>query len=164
MFRIRSKGLKNAIEMAKGRWLLAVALGLVQGFLFRAYTQPTNDFNEILQLPMYYSEINPESPVGIFSLDLPFYFPSSKPARNQFSMSFLMGNTWHPEARMYYPQDLTPEQRTEVRGISMTNRPDYFEEMGIGTKVKRFQSDGVLEHLKFSYLTSWTKKNSKTKS
>ena len=152
--------MKIAIKMAKGRLLLVVALGFVQGLILSAFAQPTRDFNEILQLPMYFSEVNPENPIGIFSLDLPFYFSDYKPVKHQLSVAFSMGNIWHPQAYFYYPQNLTQEQKNDVRGIFMTNRLAYFEQMGIETKMKTFGSDGVLEHLKFSYLTNWNGRNS----
>ncbi len=147
--------------MKKGRLVLTIALGLICSSFIRAFGQPAGeDFNEILQIPLYFSEATPESPIGIFSLNFPFYFPTSKPVKNQLSLAFTMGNTWHPQAHFYYPQNLSPEQKAEVRGMFMTQRPGYFEKMGIETKVKMFQSDGVLEHYKFSYLTNWRGKHS----
>ena len=125
-----------------------------------AMSQPENAFDEVLQVPIFYPEINPESPIGIFALDLPFYFPSASPKKHQLSVGYTMANVWHPQARFLYPQNLTSRQQNELKDIYMSWRPEYFEEMEIETKDKLFQSDGVLHHLKFSYLNTWTSKHS----
>jgi hypothetical protein len=125
-----------------------------------AFSQSDDNFDEILQVPVFYPEINPESPVGIFSLDLPFYFPVEKPDKHQLSFAYTMGNTWHPRARMLYPQNLTPKQRSEIKDIYMAWRPEYFDAMEIKTEDKVFQSDGVLQQFKFTYLNTWTSKHS----
>ena len=124
------------------------------------FAQLDDDSTQILQLPLFYSEINPESPIGIFSLDLPFYFPVEKSIKNQLSIAYSMGNIWHPQAHLYYPQNLTSRQKRVVDNMYMTLRPEYFEILEIETKEKMFQSDGVLQHLKFTYINTWTSKHS----
>ena len=139
---------------------VTILLLLLSCLIAPAMAQSDTDFDEILQVPLYYPEINPESPVGIFSLDLPFYFPVENPEKHQLSFSYTMANIWHPQARFLYPQNLTEQQREELTDIYMSWRPDYFQANGIETKDKLFQSDGVLQHLKFSYINTWTSKHS----
>lgn len=129
-------------------------------FTVSALSQSADDFNEVLDIPLFYSEMNPESPVGIFSLDLPMYFPSKTTVKHQLSAAFTMANSWHPQARFMYPKNLTPRHQRDLEEIYMSQRPEYFELMGIETDDKLFQSDGVLNHLKLTYLTTWTSKHS----
>ncbi|HKJ43225.1 MAG TPA: hypothetical protein VKA27_14105 [Sunxiuqinia sp.] len=123
------------------------------------FAQSSDDFNNIIQVPLYYPEINPEHPIGIFSLDFPFYFPDAEPQKNRLSASYTMANIWHPQARMYYPQNLTPAEQQDIQDIYFGQRPDYFDAMDIKTNEKLYQSDGVLQHLRLSYQNGWTTKN-----
>ncbi len=119
------------------------------------YAQIDDDFNEVLQVPLFFSEVNPESPAGIFSLDLPFYFSGDNDLKEEFSFGYSMGNTWHPQASFVYPQNITQGQRAQVEPIPMYLRPQYFELAGIETQEKVFHSDGVLQHFRFAYLKNW---------
>lgn len=148
------------LKMKKMKERLLLLMLLMNWVIFPTFSQVDDGYNEILQLPLFYSEINPENPVGIFSLDMPFYFPSEIPAKNQISIAYSMGNIWHPQASFLYPQNLTPRQKREIEDIYMAWRPEYFDAMNIETEDKMFQSDGVLQHLKFSYLNTWTSKHS----
>ncbi len=139
---------------------LFILLFLIGYGVAPAFSQAENDFDEVLQVPIYYPEINPESPIGIFALDLPFYFPSANPRKHELSVGYTMANVWHPQARFLYPQNLTNKQENELKDIYMSWRPEYFDAKAIETKDKLFQSDGVLHHLKFSYLNTWTSKHS----
>lgn len=123
------------------------------------YAQSSDDFNEIIQVPLFYPDINPEHPIGIFSLDFPFYFPDAVPKKNQLSASFTMSNIWHPQAKIYYPENLTSKELQELQDIYFGWRTEYFEDMGIQTEEKLYQADGVLQHLRLTYLNSWTSKN-----
>jgi len=114
----------------------------------------------LIEIPLYYAGINPEHAIGIFSLDMPMFFPGSKASSSEISISVTMGNTWHPKAWFYYPQLLTAEQAQVNRELYMTWRPIYFETIGAETKVKSFQSDGVLQHFRMAWLKSWKEKNS----
>lgn len=143
------------------RYFLAIlVLLLIHCFYSASVAQENDDSVDLLQLPLFYSEVNPENPIGIFSLDLPFYFPAKNPAKNQISIAYSMGNIWHPQARFYYPQDLSLQQSEELKGIYTTWRPVYFLLMDIDAKEKMFQSDGVLQHLKLTYTNTWTSKHS----
>ncbi len=109
---------------------------------------------------LFQTESNPLSPIGIFSQDMPFYFRGNESGRNQLSVAYSMGNTWHPQCSILYPQNLTPQQRQEVTQIFMADRPAYFELNGIETKSKTFESDGVLQMFRLSYLHEWGRENS----
>ncbi|WP_163714320.1 hypothetical protein [Mangrovibacterium lignilyticum] len=127
---------------------------------WRLAAQDVEKQNRMLQLPIYFSAINPEHAVGIFALDLPFYFPADDGVRDQFAVSYSMGNTWHPQAWMYYPQNLTKAQQRVNRELYMTWRPTYFESVGVQSKVKTYQSDGVLQHFRFAWIRKWKERNS----
>ena len=118
-------------------------------------------YGNVLEVPLIFSEINPESPVGIFSLDLPFYFPSDSRTRprNKFSVGYSMGNVWLPQTRIYYPRNMSRQQEVAVARLNMTLRPQYFEDMDIETRQKVYGADGVLQHFRFMFLHSW-KRNS----
>jgi len=116
--------------------------------------------SRLLQVPVYFSCINPDNAIGIFALDLPFYFPAGDKPDNQLSLSYTMANTWHPQAWFYYPQNLTSEQSQVNRELYMTWRPTYFQTIKAETKVKTFQSDGVLQHFRFAWLKKWNDRNS----
>lgn len=134
-------------------FFLMLASSLVQA-------QNADDTNRLLQVPVSFLAANPEHPIGIFSLDLPFYFPSNQTPNSQFVVSYTMSNVWHPQAWFYYPQNLTAEQKSLNEEIYMTWRPTYFQAIGVETQVKTFQSDGVLQHFRFAWLHKWKKKNS----
>ena len=91
-----------------------------------AYAQVDDDFSSVLKVPLFFSEVNPESPAGIFALDLPFYFPGDNIEKEQFSFGYSMGNTWHPQASFVYPQNITTEQKTQLDGISNVFAPEIF--------------------------------------
>jgi hypothetical protein len=133
---------------------------LLSCFFAQSFAQNNDDLTNLLQVPLFYPEINPESAIGIYSLDLPFYFPDADPKKHELSVSYTMGNTWHPSARFLYPQNLTVDQQEELAEIPMTVRPGYFEVMGIETRDKAFHSDGVIQHLRLTYLNTWTSKHS----
>ncbi|MFV0376483.1 MAG: hypothetical protein ACK5JD_04185 [Mangrovibacterium sp.] len=122
--------------------------------------QPDNSLANMLRVPLYFSGINPEHPAGIFSLDFPFYFPVDENRRDRLSVSYNMANNWHPQAWFYYPQNLTPEQQQLNEVLYMTWRPTYFKAIGVESKIKSFQSDGVLQHFRISWIRQWNPKNS----
>lgn len=122
--------------------------------------QTVDDSNAMLQLPFYFSGVNPEHPIGIFTLDFPFYFPVETSPKDQLSISYNMANTWHPKAWFYYPQNLTAEQRRLNRALYMTWRPTFFKAIGVESKIKSFQSDGVLQHFRLAWIRQWNRKNS----
>lgn len=129
-------------------------------FCLLASAQKPDEQNRLLQVPLSFLAGNPEHPIGIFALDLPFYFPGTQTSSSQFSFSYTMANVWHPQAWFYYPQNLTAAQKSVNSEIYMTWRPTYFKTIGVETEVKTFQSDGVLQHFRFSWLHNWKKKNS----
>jgi len=120
-----------------------------------AYGQTDDRSDDILQVPLFFTELNPESPLGIFTLDLPFYFSGGIEPRHQLSFGYSMGNVWHPQSRFYYPQNLTPREKEMVNDLYMTLRPQFFEDLDIETKGKMYQADGVLQHFRFTYLNHW---------
>ncbi len=142
--------------MGKHAWLF---IWLV-GFVAPVFAQEKDDFSYVSQVPLFFTEINPESPVGIFTLDTPFNFLGDDKPGVQLSLGYSMGNTWHPKAWFLYPQDLTLSQKTEVRDLYMGWRPDYFDLMGIKTEEKSFQSDGVLQHFRLTWLKNWKSRHS----
>ena len=141
-----------------GRNQLLVILSILLAYPVLAQTEENS--NSVLQVPIYFSEINPENALGILTLDLPFHFPGENQAKNQFSFGYSMGNTWHPQTRFVYPENLTPKQREQLRDIHMTLRPQYFAVFDIDTKEKLYQSDGVLQHFRFSWIRQWKNRNS----
>lgn len=120
------------------------------------FAQTDDNFSEILDVPLFFTEINPESATGIFSLDLPFYFPGDDISGSKLSFGYSMGNIWGPQAEFLYPQNLTAEQLHQIQEIPMDKRPDYFENEGIVTENKMFHADGVLQHLHITYLKKFT--------
>lgn len=123
-------------------------------------SQEVSEESPMLDLPIYFSGVNPEHPIGIFSLDFPFYFSSEHSAANQFTFAYNMANTWHPKAWFVYPQNLTAQQQQLNRELYMTWRPTYFESVDAETKVKSFASDGVLQRFRMGWITRWKEKNS----
>lgn len=142
----------------KERFLLLMIL-FVQ-IVSPSAAQSPDESNDILQVPLYYSEINPEHPVGIFSLDLPFYFPNKIPTKSQLSFSYTMANIWQPQTQMYYPQNLTSNELAEIQNLNFDWRPELFVDLNITSKEKTYQADGVLKHLRMTYLNQWTTKSS----
>ncbi len=109
---------------------------------------------------LLFTEVNPVHPFGIFTLDHPFYIGTFNKKSSKFSVGYSMGNNWHPQSTIYYPQYLTPRQRIEVNSLYMTQRPYYFFLNQIPVERKTFSSDGVLQNLSFTYLWELGKKGS----
>ncbi|MGV8136841.1 MAG: hypothetical protein AB2L20_16650 [Mangrovibacterium sp.] len=127
---------------------------------FPVFSQTDDDSNTVLQVPLFLTEVNPESPAGIFSLDFPFFFGAENPSGHQLSFGYSMGNVWNPKAWFYYPGSMTERQAMQVDNLFMTLRPQYFVEHNIETKRKAYQADGVLQHFRFTWLNHWKNKNS----
>ncbi|MGV8094950.1 MAG: hypothetical protein AB2L24_24110 [Mangrovibacterium sp.] len=127
---------------------------------FPVFSQTDDSSNDILQVPLFFTEANPESPVGIFSLDFPFYFVVGNPSDRQLSFGYSMGNVWNPKAWFYYPMNLTANQADKIDDLFMTLRPEYFMDNDIETKRKSYQADGVLQHFRLTWLNHWKSKNS----
>ncbi|WP_320167948.1 hypothetical protein [Mangrovibacterium marinum] len=125
-----------------------------------ARAQQEKGQNELLQLPLSLLAANPEHPIGIFALDLPFYFPGTSTNGSQLAVSYTLANIWHPQAWFYYPQNLTAAQKSLNKDLYMTWRPTYFQTIGAQTQVKTFQSDGVLQHFRFSWIRNWKQTSS----
>ena len=138
-------------------WL---SLLIVLFFTNTGQAQKSEGPNRLLQVPIYFSGINPDHAIGNFSLDLPFYFPANDSITDHFSVSYDMANTWHPQAWFYYPQNLTQEQQQLNSELYMTWRPTYFKASGAEAKVKTYQSDGVLQHFRLAWIRKWKEKNS----
>jgi len=119
-----------------------------------SYTQDKEEQNGILDIPLFFTEINPEHPAGIFSLNNPFYFFPGNKDSQKLSFGYSMGNVWNPQVNIYYPQEMTAYQENFVRGLSNTDKAFYFKsiEYNIDLKNKMYQADGVLEHFHFTYL------------
>lgn len=98
------------------------------------------------------TEVNPLHPLGIFTIDYPFYIGTFNKKDTKISAAYSMGNNWHPKATIYYPQNLIDQQREDVNNLFYFNRPAYFEEHGIETKIKSYSADGVLQNLSVTYL------------
>lgn len=122
--------------------------------------QTDDNVIDILQVPLFFTETNAESPAGIFSLDFPFYFGAGNPSGHQLSFGYSMGNVWNPRAWFIYPQNMTEKQSDIVDNLFMTLRPKYFEDHDITTETKTYQADGVLQHFRFTWLNHWKGKNS----
>lgn len=128
------------------------------GFPIFAQEAPAeqNSFTRELLL----TEVNPMHAFGIFTFNTPLYIGNFKTKSTTFSMGYSFGNTWHPQSTVYYPQNLTPEQKLAVNSLYITDRPQYFSDQGIETKQKTFSTDGVLQNLSFTYLLQREKKGS----
>jgi len=129
-------------------------------FFFPVFSQTDDDLNTILQVPLFFTEANPESSAGIFSLDFPFFFGTGNPPGHQLSFGYSMGNVWNPQAWFHYPQNMTKKQAAQVDNLFMTLRPQYFLEHDIETERKSYQADGVLQHFRFTWLNHWKNRNS----
>ncbi|WP_372776184.1 hypothetical protein [Mangrovibacterium sp.] len=139
------------------RWQTFLLIFLV---VCRAMAQVPESQNSLLEVPIYFSGINPEHAIGLFSLDLPFFFPVAGSPKSKLAVSYTMANTWHPKAWVYYPQNLTNDQQALNRQLYITWRPTYFEAIDAKSTVKSYQSDGVLQHFRVAWLRQWNKKNS----
>lgn len=106
------------------------------------------------------TEVNPLHAFGIFTFNTPFYFGSFKTREHKFTAGYSFGNTWHPPATIYYPQNMTARQVAEVNSLYVTDRPAYFEKEGIHTLRKMFSTDGVLQNMSFTYLLPLAQKGS----
>lgn len=124
------------------------------------FAQTDDHLSDILYVPLFFTETNPESPLGIFSLDFPFYFGAGNPSGHQLSFGYSMGNVWNPKAWFIYPQNVTARQSAIVDDLHMLVRPEYFMDADIATKTKTYQADGVLQHFRFTWLNHWKNKNS----
>lgn len=130
-------------------------------FLIQPLSAHKNDtIRSVFNDDLMFTEVNPVHPFGIFTLDMPFYMGTFKNKGNKFSMGYTMGNNWHPQSSIYYPQSLTDEQRVEVNSLYMTQRPYYFYLHRIPVESKTYSSDGVLQNLSFTYLWQLGKKGS----
>ncbi|GLB53467.1 hypothetical protein NBRC110019_25080 [Neptunitalea chrysea] len=118
----------------------------------------TDTISGIFKEPLLFTEVNPLHSFGIFTLDAPLYVGTFKEKGGRFSAGYSMGNTWHPQATVYYPKGLTPNQRTEVNNLFYTKRPAYFEEHSIETETKTLSTDGILQNLNLSYLLQLERK------
>lgn len=108
-----------------------------------------------------FTEVNPLHGFGIFTFNTPFYIGNlTNTKSSEFAVAYSFGNTWHPQSTVYYPQNLTAQQRIVVNSLYVTDRPQYFEDQGIVTKQKTFASDGVLQNLSFTYKTHFRGKSS----
>ena len=120
----------------------------------------TDTIPSIFKDDILFTEVNPLHPFGIFTLDHPFYMGTYTKRGSKFSVGYSMGNNWHPQSTIYYPQNLTSRQRTDVNRILYTDRPYYFFLNHIPVEQKTFSSDGVLQNLSFTYLWKLGKKGS----
>jgi len=117
-----------------------------------SYTQEKVEQNDILDIPLFFTEINPEHPSGVFSLNIPFYFSFGNKNSQKLSFGYSMGNVWNPQVNIYYPQKMTAFQNKFASSLTKTERAYYFMEDNIEMKKKMYQSDAVLEHLHLTYL------------
>lgn len=141
-----------------GKFLILISFFSL--LFFPVFSQTDDQPKELLQVPLFFTESNPESPLGIFSLDFPFFFGQGNPSGHQLSFGYTMGNVWHPQAWFYYPQEMTPAQANATDQLPMTLRPTYFRDREVKTAVKSYQADGVLQHFRFTWLNRWKEKNS----
>ena len=128
-------------------------------YIFFPFTGNSQESNKVLELPLFFTETNPESPVGIFSLDFPFYFPTNTQPGHKFSFGYSMGNVWHPKSWYYYPHNMTPEQSRITSRLFFVDRPTYFTHENIKTTVRSYQADGVLQHFRFTSANRWRNKH-----
>jgi hypothetical protein len=133
---------------------------MVAGVLFTARAQNKNASRKMFSDDLLVTEINPMHSFGIFSFKTPFYIGAFQTKGSKFSVGYSFGNIWHPQSTVYYPQNLTPEQRQEANSLYITDRSDYYMQQGIQTKQKTFSDDGVLQNLSFTYLMKLAKKGS----
>jgi len=117
-----------------------------------SYTQEKEEQNGLLDIPLFFSEINPDHPLGVFSLDIPFYFSSAEDDSHELSFGYSMGNNWNPPVTFYSPQNMTVSQRSITNSLPVEDRPVYFYMENIRNKEKSYQSDVVLEHMHLTFL------------
>ena len=143
------------------RILYGCLSAIVMLILFKNLSARENDsIPSIFKDDILFTEVNPLHPFGIFTLDNPFYIGTFKEKGSKISVGYSMGNNWHPQSTVYYPQYLTDQQREEVNSLYMTQRPYYFFVNQIPVERKTFSSDGVLQNLSFTYLWQLGKKGS----
>jgi len=131
------------------KYLLFIALICLPFF---SYTQEKEEQNDILDVPLFFTEINPEHPSGIFSLNNPFYFFPGNKNSQKLSFGYSMGNVWNPQVNIYDAQGMTEYQKNFASGLSNTEKAFYLYGNNIEIKKKMYQADGVLEHFHFTYL------------
>lgn len=134
--------------------LFCVPIGL-RSFAQEASPEQNPFANELLL-----TEINPMHAFGILTFNTPLYIGNFKTKSTKFSVGYSFGNTWHPQSTVYYPQNLTPEQKLAINSLYITDRPQYFNDQGIETRQKTFSTDGVLQNLSFTYLLQREKEGS----
>jgi len=117
-----------------------------------SFGQEEQDKNSLFNSTLFFTEINPEHPSGVFSLDIPFYFSTAENDSRELSFGYSMGNNWNPQVSIYYPQGMTDFQNNVTKKIPIEKRLHYFLNEKIITKKKMYQSDAVLEHLHITYL------------
>lgn len=147
--RIAGYFLKRLVLLFSGLVLLLPAAALEKG------TEPGLFDDDLLV-----TEFNPLHTFGIFAFNTPFYIGAFNAKGSKFSAGYSVGNTWHPQSTVYYPLNLTPEQKLEVNSLYITDRPDYFARQGIQTQQKTFSTDGVLQNLSFTWLVQLALKGS----
>ena len=150
--------LKNLMKQCSQGLLLFLVLFILfsGGAEAQEVTADLGLFNDDLLV----TEIKPMHAFGIFTFNTPFYLGTFKNIGNKFSVGYSFGNTWHPQSTVYYPLNLTAEQKLEVNSMYITDRPEYFGKQGIQTRQKTFSTDGVLQNLSFTYLMQLAKKGS----
>ena len=123
-------------------------------FPFFSYTQEKERQTDILNVPLFFTEINPEHPAGIFSLSNPFYFFPGNEDSKKISFGYSMGNVWNPQVNIYFAHGMNEAQKNFAKNLSNTEKAFYFNfiEDSIEIKNKMYQADGVLEHFHFTYL------------
>jgi len=120
--------------------------------VFSYAQEEEKDNNGLLSSPLFFTEINPEHPAGIFSLDVPFYFSPAEDESHELSFGYSMGNTWNPQVSICSPQGMTDFQKKVTNDLLIEERPYYFLMDNIIMNKKMYQSDAVLEHFHFTYL------------
>lgn len=128
----------------------ALILGVQQAVM--AQDTSSDSIASVFKQDVFLSEVNPLHPFGIFTISTPFYVGAFTKKENKFSVNYSMGNIWHPQSTIYYPQGLTTEQRQEVNALFITKRPQYFEDNNIPTETKTLSTDGVLQNVNLSFL------------
>lgn len=138
--------------------LLTVWIVMCVCFTLNGQTRATDSVPGVFREDVFFNDVNPLHPFGIFTLSTPFYVGTFNNRGGKFSVNYTMANIWHPQATVYYPQNLTQEQRAEVNELFYTKRPAYFTKNNIDTKDKTFSTDGVLQNINLSYLWQMEKK------
>ena len=147
---------KQSKYNVKRLFLLLFCLIWVRAAFAQEAATPNNSFTSELFL----TEVNPMHAFGIFTFNTPLYIGNFKTKSTRFSVGYSFGNTWHPQSTVYYPRNLSAEQKLAINALYITDRPQYFDEQNIATQKKTFSTDGVLQNLSFSYLLQREKKGS----